>query len=227
VPSIGWKDLREYRSYAKPLARDGEVSLRLLYAGWLRQRLRHGRNIWIGSRAQLTGMDRVVLHDGGHLRIGLFPFGASSWRDEAVVRIRPGAALHCHGVASVSRGARIVVDGGELHLGHASYVNAGSKVFCSSSVRIGADTSISWDVQIMDTDFHAFVTAGERQPLHAPVVIGDHVWIGTGATVLKGVTIGDGAVVGAQSVVTRDVPAGAVVAGAPAKVVAEGVTWEA
>jgi hypothetical protein len=56
-------------------------------------------------------------------------------------------------------------------------------------------------------------------------VIGDRVWIGCGATVLSGVSIGDGAVVGAASVVTADVPAGVVVAGTPARVIHEGVSW--
>jgi tetrahydrodipicolinate N-acetyltransferase len=225
VPSFGWKDLQEYTAYAKPLARDGEASLGALRRGWLSQRVRHGRNIWIGSATVLRGMERVVLHDGGHLRIGLFPFGASSASDVTVVRIREGGSLHSHGVTSISRGARVVVDGGELHLGHASYLGSGTKVFCTTGITIGADCAISWDCQLIDSDFHAFVRDGAELPRSAPITIGDHVWIGTGAVVLKGVTIGDGAVVAAGAVVTRDVPAGAVVAGVPAKVVAAEIEW--
>jgi acetyltransferase-like isoleucine patch superfamily enzyme len=52
-----------------------------------------------------------------------------------------------------------------------------------------------------------------------PVVLGDDVWVGAGAVILKGVTVGDGAVVAARAVVTRDVPADTVVAGNPARVV--------
>jgi acetyltransferase-like isoleucine patch superfamily enzyme len=59
----------------------------------------------------------------------------------------------------------------------------------------------------------------------APVDIGDDVWIGRGALVLPGVTIGDGAVVAAGAVVTKDVPAGSVVAGVPAKVVGRADSW--
>ena len=60
-----------------------------------------------------------------------------------------------------------------------------------------------------------------------PVRIGNHVWIGENSMVLKGVAIGDGAVVAASSVVTRDVPPRCLVAGAPAKVVREDIEWEA
>ena len=88
-------------------------------------------------------------------------------------------------------------------------------------VTIGADCAVSWDVMISDTDNH--VLDGERGC--APVTIGDRVWIGARATVLKGVTIGDGAVVAAGALVTRDVPAGALVGGVPAKVLKADVTW--
>jgi acetyltransferase-like isoleucine patch superfamily enzyme len=53
----------------------------------------------------------------------------------------------------------------------------------------------------------------------APIVIGRKVWLGAAATVLPGVTIGDGAIVGAGAVVTKDVPANAIVAGVPAKLI--------
>ncbi len=64
-----------------------------------------------------------------------------------------------------------------------------------------------------------------ERPSAAPVVIGDRVWVGTRAVVLKGVTIGDGAVVAAGAVVSKDVPAGAVVAGIPARQVGTADSW--
>ena len=64
------------------------------------------------------------------------------------------------------------------------------------------------------------------QPSAAPVVIGDRVWVGTRAVILKGVSIGDGAVVAAGAVVTSDVPAGAVVGGVPARVIGRADSWE-
>ena len=60
----------------------------------------------------------------------------------------------------------------------------------------------------------------------APIMIGDHVWIGFGATILGGVTIGDGAIVAAGAVVTKDVPPKALVGGVPAKVLRSDIEWK-
>jgi len=59
-----------------------------------------------------------------------------------------------------------------------------------------------------------------------PIKIGNHVWVGKGCAILKGVTIGDGAIVGAHSVVTKDIPPRTLVAGVPAKIIKENVNWK-
>jgi acetyltransferase-like isoleucine patch superfamily enzyme len=86
---------------------------------------------------------------------------------------------------------------------------------------IGERCSIGWDVWITDTDYHR-LNDGEDI---APVSIGDEVWIGAKSMILKGVTVGKGAVIAAGSVVTKDVPERALVAGNPATVIREDVRW--
>lgn len=73
----------------------------------------------------------------------------------------------------------------------------------------------------MDTDYHCI----EGSVATKPTIIGDHVWIGNKAVILKGVTIGQGAVVAAGAVVSRDVPAHTLVAGVPAKPIKRNVKW--
>ena len=83
---------------------------------------------------------------------------------------------------------------------------------------IGDDTLIGHNVVIATLNHD--LAPSRRADMHpAPVAIGRNVWIGSNATILPGVHIGDDAVVAAASVVTKDVPAGAVVVGSPARVV--------
>jgi acetyltransferase-like isoleucine patch superfamily enzyme len=84
------------------------------------------------------------------------------------------------------------------------------------NLSIEDDVMISWGCSIMDRDFHAI--AGDVERL-APTIIGKHAWIGCQSIILKGVRIGQGAVIGAGSVVTRDVPDFAIAAGNPARIV--------
>ena len=215
-----------YRSAMLALRREGETSRRAFYGGVLRHRVLARRPIWIGSRTVLDGVDRVQFDPGAVLRVGLGPLGLTSADDTSVVRVRPGATLHCGGTVSLQRGVRVVVDGGTLSFGHVVNVNGlGTRILCKEGIRIGDGCTLSWDVQILDNDFHAMTVDGTELPSSAPVVIGDRVWIGTRAVVLKGVTIGDDAVVAAGSVVTKDVPAGTVVAGVPARPVGRVDSW--
>lgn len=218
-------DFRTYRAAMRGLRRAQETSARAFYGGVVRHRVLARRDIWIGSSTVLDGAERVAVTPGGALRVGLGPFGLTSEYDTSVIRVRPGARFAVDGIVSLQRGVRVVVDGGELRIGHETNVNGLTKILCAESVRIGRGCTFSWDVQVLDNDFHAITVDGAARPSVAPVVIGDRVWVGTRALVLKGVTIGDGAVVAAGAVVTRDVPAGAVVAGTPARVVGHADAW--
>lgn len=113
----------------------------------------------------------------------------------------PGARLECW------RGAMIAI-------GDGTYLNRNTEIMAGRSVSIGRDCKIGRDVLIMDTDQHPLPG---RELVFAPVVIEDRVWIGARAIVLKGVHIGHDSVVGAGSIVTRDVAPFSVVAGQPAR----------
>jgi acetyltransferase-like isoleucine patch superfamily enzyme len=120
-----------------------------------------------------------------------------------------GATIECRG--SLVVGARTV-------FGH--HVTIGVR----EMVTIGDDCLIAELVSIRDHDheFHDVDRPMRQQgTLTSPVVIEDDVWIGAKATIVRGVRIGRGSIVGANAVVTHDVPAGAVVGGIPARVIRE------
>ena len=94
----------------------------------------------------------------------------------------------------------------------------------SCAITIGKDTMVGPNCVITDSDFHAHWPAETRHnepafELDRAVTIGNNVWIGMNSLILKGVSIGDGSIIAAGSVVVRDVPAGCIAAGVPARVV--------
>ena len=110
----------------------------------------------------------------------------------------------------------------KVSIGNNSYIGDRTEIHAGYSVEIGNGCDISWDCNILDRDYHKFMSDEE---VFKPVKICDNVWIGCNSTVLKGVTIGEGAVIGAGSVVTKDVPAHTLACGNPAKVVRNNITW--
>ncbi|MFJ9182882.1 DapH/DapD/GlmU-related protein [Streptomyces anulatus] len=99
------------------------------------------------------------------------------------------------------------------------FVNQGCTFMDKGGIRIGNGVMIAPKVSLI-TGGHPLPPAERREYLSfAPIVIEDDVWIGTAAVITQGVTVGTGAVVAAGAVVTRDVPAGTVVAGVPARVI--------
>ena len=131
----------------------------------------------------------------------------------------------------VYAGSRINVNAGaKLSLG-SGYINHDCVIDCFSSISIGHEVAISERVVIRDSDNHAITSTengelkSDEKPAAAPIVIQDHVWLGMNVVVLKGVTIGEGAIVAAGSVVNKDVPPHCMVAGVPAKVVKTNVSW--
>jgi maltose O-acetyltransferase len=108
--------------------------------------------------------------------------------------------------------------GHNITLGARAFLNYNCIILDVETVSIGEGTAIGPSVQILASD-HPRDPALRRQKVRfgRPVMIGANVWIGGGAIILPGVTIGDDAIVGAGSIVTRDVPAGVTVVGNPAR----------
>lgn len=116
----------------------------------------------------------------------------------------------------------MVFENAKLNLG-SGYINRYCKIRCYEEITIGNNVAISENFTIWDNDAHSIIS---RSKSKSPIVIGNKVWIGTNVTVLKGVTIGDGCIIAAGSVVTKNIPAKCLAAGIPAKVIKEDVEWK-
>ena len=153
--------------------------------------------------------------------------------------VRIGKESHIGGTFVFERGK------GFVSIGDRSSIGGGCLLVCSQDegITIGSNVMLSWNVTVIDTNAHSLdpeirandafdwlvgVQVGRQghykdwtNVLSAPIVIKDGAWIGFGSSILKGVTIGAGAVIGSNSVVTKDIPDGAIAAGNPARIVGQ------
>jgi acetyltransferase-like isoleucine patch superfamily enzyme len=145
-------------------------------------------------------------------------------------------------------GNNCIVDGnfvfetttGSIAIGNNTFIG-GSTFICVNNITIGNDVMISWGCTVVDNNAHSLISSERADDVKdalrakhegktgiykdwsvvksAPITIKDKAWIGFNSIILKGITIGEGAVVGAGSVVTKDVPDYTIVAGNPAIIV--------
>jgi maltose O-acetyltransferase len=187
--------------------------------------------------SHLQSLRPIACHDG------------SKWRGQAQIgkecKFYPDARLINHGfIEQVSVGNSCHVRGellnfptGKISIGPHSFIGSDSKIWCHQKISIGAHVLIAHRVEIHDSNYHSLDLGVRRTEIHQrfdeqqkmpetharcqPVVICDDVWIGFGSSLFKGVTVGQGAVVAACSVVTKDVQPFTLVAGNPARKVRE------
>lgn len=116
-----------------------------------------------------------------------------------------------------------IVNNGKLTIGQgASNVNL--TIMCAKEITIGNGVRIGRNVSIRDYNgVHVIINDTYRN--YAPIHIGDHCWLCTGCTIMPGVTIGEGSIIAANAIVTKDVPPHSLVGGSPAKVLKENIEW--
>lgn len=110
---------------------------------------------------------------------------------------------------------------GEISVGDFCLISPGVRIASATSVKIGKNSMFAQGVYISDADWHGIYNRAEPVGKTAPVVIGENVWLCDDVSIGKGVTIGDNSIIGAGSIVVKDIPANVIAAGNPARVIRE------
>jgi maltose O-acetyltransferase len=109
---------------------------------------------------------------------------------------------------------------GTLEIGDDTIINYGTSICATRHVRIGRGALVGMHAIIMDTDYHRLDPLHRQErPESLPIVLEENVWLAARVVVLRGVTIGANSVIGAGSVVTKDIPPNVFAAGLPARVI--------
>ena len=166
----------------------------------------------LGRGVTAHGPVGLMRWPGGEISIGDRVRFISSWRRATACTLAAPCRL------------RVFGPGAAIAIGEGAELSGTSITARSTRISIGRQVLLAPNCVIVDSDFHAPWPCEARatdpgMERDAPVTIDDYAWIGMGSIILKGVHIGRGAIVGAGSVVTRDVPAGCTACGAPARMV--------
>ena len=166
--------------------------------------------VLIFRNTKLARMDGNIVVDEdikwGKIRIGQYGVGTLDVKYDRTIWQNSGT-ITFKGKAQIGSGTKLSVNNtASLIFGDNFCVTGGSQIICSKEISFGKNCLLSWDILIMDTDFHNIINeAGNIINPAKPINIGDNVWIGCRNIILKGVNICNDVVVAAGSKITKDV----------------------
>ncbi len=176
--------------------------------------------IYKGVSLSFGKKSKIIINNG----VFLLGFGQTTFsRVHSIIRLNENSTLVVAGRMIIEYGADILLKKDAiLELGERSYINCRCLIRCHNHICLGKEVLVSNGLNLRDSDGHAINgRIGEK-----PVAIMDHVWIGTNVTILKGVNISSGVMIGANSLVTHNLPENCLAYGVPAKVHKENIKWD-
>lgn len=145
-----------------------------------------------------------------------------SCKYQTLLNMKKKSELNIYGSVSLGPECKIVVEeSAKLTINDKTYFSAESKILCCNEIIIGEKCSISWNTLIMDSNGKSI----NGKEINGKIIIGNNVWIGANSVILKNSNIGNGCVVAANSVVRGIFPDNSLIAGNPAKVIKENISW--
>lgn len=169
------------------------------------------------SHISISGIGNNVIFRGEHLTKCYISVTGNNNR----IVVEAGVGISDGNI--IIRGKECIIQIGEkTTFGGVRIVNVG----CSNVINIGKGCLFSDNIEIWASDTHyIYNDIGNLINMPKPIYIDDHVWVGSHVTILKGVKIGEGAIIGMQSVITKDIEPACVYVGNPAKCIRRDIKW--
>lgn len=214
------KRLKKYQDFIRQVSINSIT--KMIYYNYIKKNVKRIGGRWIilrGSHIQIDKTERIHLKaqfSMGNRRVISSP-------NVTKLQMDKWTTLIVNGKFDMNENTNIwITHSGSLIL-NSGFINEDVTITCAKRIIIGKNAHIARGVVIRDYDGHYIEDASYRTA--KPITIGDNVWIGYRAMILKGVTIGNNSVVAANSVVTKNVPPNCIVAGNPAKIIRSGINW--
>lgn len=185
----------------------------------------HKKQIISDNKVEIHHLEN--LETNGELRIGIENTGFATKHDRTLLRLK--GKLKFNGNFSIGKGCKFdIAENGYVEIGKSGYAIGFSNFIISYGLKIGDNCAISWGCQFLDNDFHAFDYPERKETNHQNnIIIGDNVWIGCNTFIYKGVNIPNGCIIASNSVVKSSfTEENVLIAGNPAKVTKQSVTWK-
>jgi acetyltransferase-like isoleucine patch superfamily enzyme len=186
-------------------------------------------DIQINPSTHLIIKKSKIIVENGIFKIGIdYMFGGSGFdpnKDNCRIHLN-NSTLHTIGNVSLYPGLKMIAENAEIIIKNGTKINGDTWIIAKKKIEIGQNCFIAPGVIIRDNDGHKIGLIGEK-PVEKikEVIIEDNVWIGQNSIVLSGVTINNGAIIAAGSIVTKNVEKNSLSGGCPAKIIKTNITW--
>ncbi|WP_192847880.1 acyltransferase [Clostridium coskatii] len=175
------------------------------------------------TKIQADKNGRIIINKDGYLTIGV----KTNLPQGTILEMGKDSIIKVNGKVHLYKGSKIVIGNNAiLEIGDGTFINEHSKLVCQKKICIGDNCAIGWNVNILDTDYHNLINNGKENIKNKSIIIGNHVRIGCNCTILKGIEIGSNSVIGAQSLVNRNILSNTLNVGNPCSKIKDTVNWK-